>query len=418
MTEASTGLVDETDDVALDEITVDERDRDPQPAPTITMTRAQRERVRRARNRRHELLAAAVALVIGAIAALVTSPLHASHAPVHRPATVAAPTAARPHTLLLVHYGRDGRIDLAALVGVDANARNGSFVFIPAPTVAEVPALELQPIGSLLRVGDHTLLLDVIENATGVRIDRSVVFEDNALARTFAAAPPLTITFPHPLRVADASGTLSYPAGRVTGVLPSDAVRLLEDRESGGTLLHLATVQAVMEGYFDALRSSPAAAARARAVRGAAPFVALTSVQQMHYDVIPVDSSDATGGERFDIRDADLAQMVAADFPFARLGGDGPRPRIELLNGVGTAGLTQRVARIVIPHGGYVSLTNNVEGFGQRVTRVLYYQPSDYATARRFAKVLGVTSVVFGSPPVDSVDITVVIGSDFLRKHS
>jgi hypothetical protein len=45
----------------------------------------------------------------------------------------------------------------------------------------------------------------------------------------------------------------------------------------------------------------------------------------------------------------------------------------------------------------------------------VYYKPSDYATARRFARLLGATSVVRPAIPLDSVDITVVIGRDFVK---
>ncbi len=105
----------------------------------------------------------------------------------------------------------------------------------------------------------------------------------------------------------------------------------------------------------------------------------------MHYDVLPVTSSDATGGERYEIRENDVDQLARADFGFARLGGHGARPRVELLNGVGTAALTQQAAHILVPAGGYVTLTGNVNGFGERTTRIVYNDPGQYATAQRFA---------------------------------
>jgi hypothetical protein len=381
-----------------------------------TMSRAAREQVRRSRRRRNEVIAAGVALVMGAVAALVPSPLATNHGHSAARPSIAAVPPSPPRAVLIAHYDRARHIDMAALVGVNAGGRTGLFEFLPAPTVVDVPSLELQPVGSLLQVGDRALLVNVIENTTGVKLNAGAVFDNDTLARVFAAVPSLTLTLPHAVNVTDAAGTLSFPAGRVVGMAPSQAVRLLVDTEPGGTLIHLATAQAIFQGYFDALRASPAASRRARAVKGAAPFVGLAGVAGMHYDVLPVTSSDAADGERFEIRTSDLDQVVRADFGFARLGGQGTRPRVELLNGVGTAGLMQQVAKIVVPAGGNVTLTNNVEGFNEHKTRVVYYDDSQYATARKFARVLGATSVVKGAIPLDSVDITVVIGSDFVKK--
>ena len=285
------------------------------------------------------------------------------------------PAAARPHTVLVVHYDADHRIDLAALAGVDAGGRTGSFVFVPPPTFVDVPALDLEPVGSLLRVGDRSLLLDVIENTTGVHVSQMSILDDTTLARVFAVVPSLTITFPHAITVNDSGGSLTYPAGRVSGIAPSQAVRLMTDKESGGSLVHLVTVQAVLEGWFDALHASHAAARQAATIPAAAPFAALASVTGMHYDVLPVTASTATGGERYDVDQTAIDELARSDFGYARLGGPGARPKVELMNGVGKAGLTQQVARIVVPAGGYVALTDNKQGFGQRTTKIVYYDP-------------------------------------------
>ncbi|HEY1737654.1 MAG TPA: LytR C-terminal domain-containing protein [Acidimicrobiia bacterium] len=419
MSEASTGLVDEGVEDAVHGIAIEPG---PGTDPEPTLSRAQRERARRdkrSRNRRNEVLAVCVALVVGAIAALSTSPRHASSAPARSAAPSAVPAAAGPHTVLFVHYNAAHSIDLAALVGVNAGGRTGSFVFVPPPTYVDVPALDLEPVGSLLRLGDQSLLLDVIENTTGVHVSRMASLDDTTLARAFAVVPSLTITFPHAITVSDSGGSLTYPAGRVRGITPSQAVRLMTDKESGGSLVHLATVQAVLQGWFGALRASPSASRQAAAIPAAAPFAALASVTAMHYDVLPVVSSTATGGERYDVDQPAIDQLARSDFGYARLGGPAPRPKVELLNGVGTAGLTQRAARIVVPAGGFVTLTDNKQGFGQRTTKIVYYDPSQYATAQRFARVLGLptNSVVRGAIPLYSVDITVVIGRDFVKQH-
>ena len=247
MIETSTGLVDE--DVDDDEIAIV----DDETRPPAGLTRAQRERMRRTRNRRNELVAAAVAISLGVVAALVTAPCDVTHTVAHAPVPAAPVAAAWLHTTLVVHYDHTRRIDFAALAGVDAGGRAGSFVFVPPPTYVEVPALELQPIDSLLRVGDPALLLNVVENTTGVHVDSMAVLDDTRLARAFATVPSLTITFARPVTVVDGRNTLTYPGGRNANIAPSQAVQLLVGREAGGTLVHLETAQAVLVGWFGAL---------------------------------------------------------------------------------------------------------------------------------------------------------------------
>jgi hypothetical protein len=96
---------------------------------------------------------------------------------------------------------------------------------------------------------------------------------------------------------------------------------------------------------------------------------------------------------------------------------EGTRPRVELLNGVGGVGITQRVAGIVVPAGGEVTLTGNVPGFGVNRTRVVYYRPEARAAAARLAKALRVGEVVPAADAIDVVDVTIIVGRDFERSR-
>jgi hypothetical protein len=86
---------------------------------------------------------------------------------------------------------------------------------------------------------------------------------------------------------------------------------------------------------------------------------------------------------------------------------------VELLNGTGEVGITQQVARKIVPAGGEVRLTGNVPGFGVKETRVVYYRDESRSAAEQMLRALGVGKIARGEQQVDVVDVTVVVGADW-----
>ena len=107
---------------------------------------------------------------------------------------------------------------------------------------------------------------------------------------------------------------------------------------------------------------------------------------------------------------------MASRFGNARLGVHGARKRVELLNGVGTAGLVQAAAYRIVPAGGEVRLSGNTARFGQATTRVVYYRDGDRKSAEHFLRILGVGQIAKGPTPLSVVDITIVLGRDFAAR--
>jgi hypothetical protein len=359
---------------------------------------------------------AVVALVAGVIGALVVSPRsllrHDAAAP---PAP--APTHVVPgRTLLFGHLDAQRRVDLLMLVARQPGDRSANVVFVPPRTVVEVPSLDLIAFADVTHDGDRQLLVTAVENALGVRIDDLLVVDDAGLARLLAPAGSLDVTFTAPVQsdTADGSGSLSSGRHRLT---TAQLQRVLLVHETDGTLSHLVTVQAVMAAWLHALQNPATRRATLRVDAHAAVLADAATAPTTGFDTLPVDPVNAGSGERFQIRDQDTASLVSADFPFARLTLAGRRPRVELLNGVGTVGITPRAARLLVPAGANVLLTENVPGFGVRSSTVVYYRDTDASAARRFAAVLGVAAVAKGDTPLDLVDITVVIGHDFVVHH-
>ena len=357
----------------------------------------------------------AVALGVGAVATFATTPrtLAPTTDSTLPPAFVPPKVAAR--TALVAHVDATRRVDFLMLTATGGDTP-AEVLFLPPATVTDVPSLDRQPLAALVRLGGPGLLSMTVTNLTGIRVDRTVLLDDSAFASIIGAVPRFTPVFAV-AAVVD-GGAIAVPAGAVP-ITASQGVRLILGREDAGTLAHLATVHAVLDGWCAVLRHDGAARVQAARVDGGTPLVAMcTAAPVLHADTLPVDDVDTGSGERFEVRPAELERLVASEFPSARVADGAPRPRVELLNGVGTVGLATRAAAVLVPAGAHVTLTDNLAQFGQATTEILYYRDSDLAAARRLRTVLGIGVVGRSATPLDVVDITVVLGADFARTHT
>lgn len=379
--------------------------------------RAPRGRVERVR-RDHRVQAAVVgvALVAGLIAgSLGTSRDHSARALTSvTPTTVTRAAPAPARTVLFAHVDAKRRLDLLAVAGVNAGGRIGSVVFVPTTTLVEVPSFDTQALVEVpLLSGTHgaaSLLATTVANALGLHFDQVMLLTNKTLTALLTPADHMRVTFTQAVQVDDDAGTLAFTPGRAT-ITAGDATRLLIGPASGGALEHLVAVQAVLQGWFSRLRVAAVAHATQKFTSQASALVAVAHAD-VNFDTLPVDvlSSGSTTG--YELQEPQADQLVRADFPDGLIT-TGHRPRVELLNGTGAVALTQAVARRVVPAGGEITLTGNVPGFGVRHTSVVYYRPADLPAARHLAAALGVGSVAEGNVPIDVVDLTIVVGSDF-----
>jgi hypothetical protein len=91
---------------------------------------------------------------------------------------------------------------------------------------------------------------------------------------------------------------------------------------------------------------------------------------------------------------------------------------VQVLNGVGTPGLAQLVSPLLVPAGAQVTLSDNADRFDYAVTQVVYYDDARQADAEAVRAALGVGELVKSLADLDVVDVTVVIGADFVQAHA
>src|SRR5205085_2187495 len=109
--------------------------------------------------------------------------------------------------------------------------------------------------------------------------------------------------------------------------------------------------------------------------------------------------------------DALVRRTLAGAVPLRRSG----RTRVQVLNGTGEVGLSQRVTvRLVqAPSRPLVLFTGNASRFDIATTQIVFYDPRQRRAAQEVRNALGVGRLVLSRDRIDVVDVSVVVGRDY-----
>lgn len=313
----------------------------------------------------------------------------------------------------------------------DAEEEKASVVYIPPHTAVEVPGRGLQGVGEAYGSGGIPLLLVATENLLGVSIDRYVELSDSDARVFFEGIGPISVNVPAEVRV---------PVGRdqarlifVDGLqelTPDLLVKLLyivgidgDDVELGSR--HLAFWDAVFDQYEDpeeiaelfesagaALGESDASAEDHGTFFGA---IADLEPEELTITALPVRPISAGDSELYATDEVELAEFVASTIGEGR---DKPAEiRVQVLNGNGVPGIGQEVADRLVGEGFRVILSGNARRLNYKKTLVIAYDSSEtgIGLAERAKELLGVGEVQVSAQQQGIVDLTIVVGKDFLR---
>ncbi len=312
-----------------------------------------------------------------------------------------------PGTLLLVHHRPQVGNDLIVLLGADR--ATGSALLIPVATQLDVPALGVATLGAIPVDDGGARLATGVENVVGIGIGHTVVLDDAGLTAILGPAAPIPVTLAGEVEIL--LPPVSYPVGE-QDLSSAQATELLVGPQSVNELDRLVTAGTVIEAWLDRLRDPEIARRTAGLQTNLEALIAAAAAPDHRLDTLPVDSIAITGGERFAVREADVVAYVQRAFPRERLGTGQGRPRVEVLNGTGFLGVAQAVAEKVVPAGGKITLTENVRGFGQNSTEIVYYQDEWRDSAQRLLDAMGCGSLRKARKDLGISDVTIVVGAD------
>ena len=319
-----------------------------------------------------------------------------------------------------------------ALLSVDVEKDRGAIVYIPAHTAAEVPGRGLHPIGDALDSGGVPLLLLSVETLLGTKIDRYLEISDSDAKVLFGEMGELTVDVPGEVRIPAGPGQARLLFGQGPQRLsPELLVELLyirgldgDDVDLGGR--HLAFWSSLFEAYsFDA-------DGLAEAVRTADDALGESDVPvgdhaEMLEELAGLDPADRTisllpvrkvsvgNSELYEADRAEIEDFIEEAIG-AREGGQ-REVRVQILNGNGSPGIGQDVAQRLGGERFRVILSGNARRLNYRETLVITYDSSSRGIdlAERTRDLIGVGEVQVAAQSQGIVDLTIVVGRDFLK---
>jgi hypothetical protein len=299
---------------------------------------------------------------------------------------------ARPAELLVLQVaGADE--PLIALVGTRAEDRPPAFFTLPVDLMLTAPGQGETPVDTVALQGAETMRV-AVSNTFGVWAEHFVVLDLQGLSAVVDRAGGIRVRLPD--AVETAVGTIGPGVERLNG---EQAAALLAAPGAGGDARWAAVVQGLLASpprleRADVTSSTDLDGVRRALRRSAGAGLALFPTSTVAGSVVVP-------------RQPDLDRQVSDAF-----GGTLPVPVI-VENGVGTPGLGQDVAEILLPEGFRVVVSQNAEPFGFARTRVVANGEDALAAARRIREALGVGRIGVSRVPSGIGDVTIVVGEDF-----
>jgi polyisoprenyl-teichoic acid--peptidoglycan teichoic acid transferase len=378
-------------------------------------------------------VAALVALAALVIAAAVVVDRN-DEPPARRSSVATTPSvSAEATTTLLIGTDGDGPATWMALFGYDPLQHRGAVVYIPAHTVVEVPGRGLQALGDTLRSGGPRLLLESAENFLAADIDNYAVVSPDEARELLDEMGPLTVDVPEELATASGEKSARVLLGEGPQKLTTrELVDLLFVRGLDGDDIalgarHVAFWDALLNSYRADPGAIRAAVVRARdALSGNASATDYGSVLEalsalptwdLRLTILPVDEVSAGGAELYAAKPREIARLVADVLPSSS--GGRYDTDIQILNGNGAPGVGEDVARRLVGRGFRLVRSGNAAQFDHRRTLIVTYDSSagGREAAERARRLLGVGQVLVSAQEQGIVDLTIVVGRDFLKEH-
>ena len=276
------------------------------------------------------------------------------------------------------------------------------------------------------------MLLVTAENLLGVQIDRYVELSDSDTRVLFDATGPITVDVPVEVRLSAGENQTRLLFSQGEQTLDSTFLKqLLFTVGSGGdeTELgsrHLAFWDALFDRFGELPRELAAAIedSEAALAESDAPVEELSGFFQSFLKApeseralatLPVSQVSVGGDELYEV-DTDALPMFMEE----TLGSKpslGEEVRVQILNGNGVPGIGEEVAEKLSQENFRVLLSGNARSLDYKTTLIVTYDSSEegLAMAERARSLLGVGEVQVSAQGQGIVDLTIVVGKDFLR---
>lgn len=327
--------------------------------------------------------------------------------------------------------GREARLSWAALLVHDPGEERSAIAFIPARTAAEIPGRGVQSLREAFSTGGLPLFLVSTQNLLGVTVDRYLRWDEADVASLLAPLAPLEVDVPTDV-VSDREGAATTLVPRGEQSLDAGQLRDLLFVEGGDDLGLGPRHLAFWTSLHDRARADEDSLERALQTGAeqlddsnhdpdevAGFLYGFLTVPEDRRDLrtLPVNPLEVPGNVLLVTDEQEVATLMR------ELAGEelvpGDEVRVQILNANGRPGIGQDVARLLVGKGYKVVLSGNAQRFDRRRTAVVVYEDTAEAraSAERARELLGVGRVQVTAQEQGIVDMTIVVGRDFLRNR-
>lgn len=407
-------------------------------SPRVPGPRLQRERQQRRAKRRKLLSLALLVLLIagaGAVVAAFVGDFKIIGRQPESKAGAKASESSRGTWLLIATVEADtsGSADWLSVVSWDRRAETGLMMYIPRSTYTEIPGHGLETIDKSLALGAEPLLITSISNLLGIHFDKYLRMSDQGVRVLFDELGGVTVDIEHKLTQAEPGGKVmvEFAEGRqrMDGKRVSEFLSFVN--ESGDEVARGArhallwrTVFGLEAGQVtEAFKTSKdifITDANAEEIGELFSALAAAGKTSITFETLPVRATGVDRGVQFYAPEREaIAKLVTDHLAGSRLTGSGSTGRrVEILNGNGRPGIGQQVSEQLVPKGFRVVLNQNAKSFDFAVTQIVVYSDSKrtLAVGKEVRELIGVGEVIVSRQKQTLVDVTIVVGKDYLDK--
>jgi hypothetical protein len=328
----------------------------------------------------------------------------------------------------------DPNAEWMTLLSYDEERSRGAIVYLPAHAAAEVPGRGLLGAGEALSSGGVPLLLATMENLLGIEIDSYLELSDSDARLIFDATGPISVDVPTEVQVRAGPNQARVLFNEGPQQLSSLFLRKLlyvvgldgDEAELGSR--HLAFWDGLFTQFADDPDELEAAVRRAEGAVGesdltvdevAAYISSFASLDETdrRLAAIPARQVSVGGDELYEVDHDELVSFLEDTVGTEPI--TAGEVRVQVLNGNGVPGIGEEVAERLSGEDFRVILSGNARRLNYRKTLIVTYDDSSEGqeTAERAQELLGVGEVQVSAQGQGIVDLTIVVGKDFVRAN-
>lgn len=309
-----------------------------------------------------------------------------------------------PTPTLAVRVVHDGALQAAYVLSLGTADLGGGVLLIPADTLVGSGDLGTLALAHAFGGGEDNVR-GAIESVAGAGLDEMVTIDDVRWAELVAPVSPIRLDNP------DEVGR--FPSGPLE-LGPDDVGDYLSARGEGETALAaLVRHEVFWEAWLSQVSGAGEGAVPGELASGLGRFVRGLAGGVHEIREMPVTEIERDSGEvEYAVDEAARGDLVVTLIPYPRGTANAPRTLVRLLDGTGDQQHVPRMAPRVVASDASIVVVGNADRFDYETTQIRYHRPEQRQAAERLQRDLGVGEVIEDVRPIDSFDVTIVLGTD------